>query len=73
MVLTEITYFMILGKPLIFYLGVISFILLLTTSIIGYLNYKRKINLPFKWHLIFAALTIIVAITHAILGIAIYI
>jgi len=68
----EISYYLIFGKPLILYLGIITLVLLLSTAIVGYLFYKRKINLPFKLHIVLAVCTIVVALVHGFLGISAY-
>ena len=66
--LTEITYYMIFGMPLIAYLGTITLVSLLLTASISVMN-KRGIRLiPFRWHPRMAAVTIMLALVHGILG-----
>ncbi len=60
-----------LGKPLVMYAGILAFLLLLFTATVGLLNYKGIHTIPFKWHARLAAITIIVVIFHAILGLSI--
>lgn len=61
-----------LGKPLIMYGGIITFLLLLFTATIGILNMKGISIIPFKWHPRLAITTIIVATVHALFGLSIY-
>ena len=70
--LESITYYMIFGKPLIFYGGIATLLSLLATAFISVMN-KRGIHvIPFKWHPRMAALTIFLAIVHGTLGILAY-
>jgi hypothetical protein len=68
----EIARTLFLGKPLIMYGGITTFLLLLFTALVGYLNFKGKQIIPFKWHPILAITTIIVATIHAIFGLSIF-
>lgn len=70
--LTQITYFQILGKPLIMWLGVITLLSFLFAALIAFLDKKGINKIPFKWHSIMAKVSLLLAIIHAILGIAIY-
>lgn len=70
--LREIATTVILGKPLMLYFGILTFLLLLSTALIGYLNFKGNSIIPFKWHPRIAVTTIIIAIIHAILVISVY-
>jgi hypothetical protein len=69
--LTEITYFLILGKPLILYLGILNAILLASTATAGILVHRGKIE--FKIHLTLVKITLAVISVHAILGILAYV
>lgn len=60
-----------LGRPLLMYAGILSFLLLLMTATIGFLNYKGNHKIPFKWHPVLAALTILAVLFHAILGLSV--
>jgi len=71
--LENISYFLIFGKPLILYLGILTLTLLVSTATVGYLNFKGRTVIPFKWHPRLAALTLSVAAVHATLGILLYI
>jgi len=70
--LRQITYYLIFGKPLILYLGILALLALLFTAIIGYLNLKGNQKIPFKWHLVAARVAIMLALAHALLGILTY-
>lgn len=61
-----------LGQPLVLYGGVLTFLLLLTTATVGFVNFKGQKTVPFKWHPRLALTTIIVATIHGILGLSIY-
>ncbi|MCL4384549.1 hypothetical protein M1116_03780 [Patescibacteria group bacterium] len=63
---------LILGKPLMMYLGILTISSFLTTALVGFLNYKGNHVIPFKWHPRLAALSITLAIIHGILGILAY-
>ena len=70
--LREITYYMIFGKPLIMYMGIITFLSFSVTFTIGLLNYKGIKIIPFKWHPVFAVISITLALLHGIAGILAY-
>jgi hypothetical protein len=63
----SIGHIVIFGLPLAIYFGIITFISLFTTAIIGMLVFKGLYNIPFKWHMRMAAVTIFFAIIHVIL------
>lgn len=71
MVLLNISYYLIFGKPLIFYLGIITMISLFTTATLGYLTYKGKNT--FSYHRAFAITTISLTLIHGILALLVYI
>jgi hypothetical protein len=68
----NIAFTLFLGKPLIMYGGIFTFILMMTTAIVGFLNFKGIHTIPFKWHPRLALTTIIIATIHAIFGLSIY-
>ena len=72
MVLNEIAYFQIFGKPLIMYLGITTLLLFLLTAVIGVLILRGKTRIPFKWHKRLAIIAIIFALIHGSLGILAY-
>jgi len=73
MAFTEITFMQILGKPLIFWIGISTISVIFVTAIIGYLIYKGKTKIQFKWHMRLVALSLILALIHGTLGALIYI
>lgn len=60
-----------LGKPLVMYGGIVTFLLMTFTATVGFLNFKGIQTIPFKWHPRLAIITITIAIIHAILGLSI--
>jgi hypothetical protein len=68
----EITYAPILGRPLILYLGILTILGFLFTASIAILNHKGIHAIPFRWHPRFAAVSIVLAAVHGILGILAY-
>ena len=63
---------MIFGLPLAVYFGMITFICLLTTAIMGMLVLKGLYHIPFRWHMRMAAITILFAITHVLLVLSLF-
>jgi hypothetical protein len=70
--LQNITYFLIFGKPLIMYLGVLTLISFLITATLGMMIIKGIGKIPFKFHLIMATISIFLALIHGILGMLLY-
>lgn len=68
----DISYFLIFGKPVIMYVGIITLVSFLFTATIGFLNLKGIHKIPFSWHPKMAALSIILAVIHGIMGILIF-
>lgn len=68
----EIALTMLFGKPLMMYGGIATLLLLLITSAVGFLNYKRITRFPFKWHIYLAFVTIIFSIVHGLFGLSLY-
>lgn len=60
----------VFGLPLAIVFGIIAFVCLLVTALLGYLVLKGKYNIPFAWHMRMAAATVIIAIIHIVLVIA---
>lgn len=68
-----LAYTLIFGKPVIMYGGIFTYLLFILTAAIGVLNAYFGIHLiPFKWHPRIAAVAIIAATFHAILGLSLY-
>lgn len=70
--ITGVAYFLIWGKPVIMYSGILAMIFLLITATVGFLLFKGKLNWPIKRHGLFAFLTIILVLIHAVLGLSVY-
>jgi hypothetical protein len=70
--LNNITYYLIFGKPLILYGGLLTFLSFLFTALIAILNQKGVHKIPFKWHMVTAKIAIGLALIHASLGILAY-
>jgi hypothetical protein len=61
-----------LGKPLVMYGGIFTFLLLIFTATVGALNFKGIHIIPFEWHPLLAVITIAVAFIHGLFGLSIY-
>jgi hypothetical protein len=70
--LQDITYFLIFGKPLIMYLGIVTLAAFLLTASIAVLNMKGIRVIPFRWHPRCAVVAIGLAILHGVLGVLAY-
>ena len=68
----EITYFLIFGKPLIMYLGILTLLAILVTAGIAIMNKKGVHVIPFRWHPVCAGIAILLALVHGLLGILAY-
>lgn len=71
MVFQEFSYYLIAGKPLIFYLGITTLSLVAASAILGTLVLKGKIK--FAYHKIIAIIAICFAVFHGSLGMLAYI
>ena len=68
--ITQIAYHTFFGLPVVAYLGMITFLLLLSTATIGFLNFKGNTKIPFRWHPRLAKATIALAVVHAIFALS---
>lgn len=68
----KIAYFLIFGKPLNVYLGILTLLSLLFTASIGYANFRGIKWVPFKYHPKMATVTVILAIIHGLMGLSSY-
>lgn len=68
----EITYYLIFGKPLIMYLGILTISSFSLTAFIGYTNFHGIHWIPFKWHPRMAAISLSLALIHGTLGVLAY-
>jgi hypothetical protein len=71
--LQQVSYYLIFGRPLILYLGIITVCMLLVTASIPVLSRRGLVKIPFGWHVRLAVLTICIALVHGMLGIALYV
>jgi hypothetical protein len=62
--LPPLGHIVIYNLPIALYFGIITFICLITTATIGMLVLKGRYNIPFKWHMRMAAITVIFALIH---------
>jgi hypothetical protein len=62
----KIAFYMIFGKPLVMYGGLLTVCLMIAAATLGYLASKGKVSLTA--HKTFVALLIIVGLAHAILS-----
>ena len=67
--LENISYYLILGKPLIMYGGILTILSFLFTASIAILNKKGINKIPFQWHPRMAIISIILALIHGFLAI----
>ena len=67
-----IAYSLVLGKPLIMYMGILTYLSFIFTAAIGLLNFKGIRVVPFKWHPRMAILSIALATIHALFGLSVY-
>lgn len=67
----EITYYVILGRPLIFYGGLLTLTLLVSTFLIPFLMRRNK-KIPFTLHPVLAKITIVLAMIHGLMAILAY-
>ncbi len=65
----EISYYLIFGKPLIMYLGILTLFLFLFAASIAIMNMKGIRRIPFKWHPRMAVIAICCAVVHGVLGV----
>jgi len=70
--LENISYYLIFGKPLIMYGGILTLLSFLFTASISILNKKGINKIPFKWHPRMAIISIALAMIHGFLAIMHY-
>ncbi|MBI9094318.1 MAG: hypothetical protein JEY71_05500 [Sphaerochaeta sp.] len=68
--LQDLAYVSLLGFPLIGYLGVFSYLLLVGTATVSPLTRRRIVKIPMRIHFRLAYLTL--TTVHAILALAVY-
>lgn len=70
--ISDIGYFLILGKPVVFYLGILTYLAFVLTALIGYLSFRGQTFLPFDWHPRIAVTALVLATIHGLLAISVY-
>jgi len=70
--LNEISYYLIFGKPLIMYMGIITLSSFLFTATIGFLNLRGNAVIPLKYHFMMAKISLALAVIHGTFGILAY-
>lgn len=58
--------------PVVVYLGIITYLLLLITAAIPQMNRRRWTRIPIKYHIILAYITVILATIHGLMVLAGY-
>ncbi|MBU0757861.1 MAG: hypothetical protein KKF44_07345 [Nanoarchaeota archaeon] len=66
--LENVSYYQILGRPLIYYMGVVTLLLLIFTASIPFLVRKKVKGITFKHHKVIAKITVTFAILHGLLA-----
>jgi len=69
----EITFYPILGIPVIVYGGAFTFLCFLSTASIPILNGKGITKIPVKWHIWMARISLVLGAIHGALGLLAYI
>ncbi|MFA6363841.1 hypothetical protein [Methanoregula sp.] len=70
--LQEISFYLIFGKPLIMYLGLLTLAVFLFTALIAIMNRRGIHTIPFVWHPRFAVFSIACAVVHGMLGVLMF-
>ena len=70
--LQELTYFMVFGRSLILYLGILTITMFLITASIPLLRKRGHTGIPFFWHPRLAAIAIALGLFHGTLGVLAY-
>jgi hypothetical protein len=68
----EISYYLIFGKPLIMYIGLISIAMFLTVATIGYLIFTGRTKIKITTHRNLAITAITIALIHGFFGVMLY-
>jgi len=70
--IASIAYFMIFGKPVIMYMGIITLLSFIITALIGFMSFRGMKIIPFRWHPRMAIISITFACIHALLAASLY-
>lgn len=70
--LGQIAFYSIMGKPVMFYMGIIALILFIITGMIPLLRQRAILNIPMEWHFRLAKIAIVIALLHGIFALSAY-
>ena len=70
--LEDVTYYLIFGKPLIMYLGLMTLLSFSFTASIAIMNKRGIKGIPFRYHPKMAIFSLVLAILHGTLGMLAY-
>jgi hypothetical protein len=70
--LEEVSFYLIFGKPLIMYLGILTLSGFLVTALVAVMNRRGIHAIPFFWHPRIAVFSLACAIVHGILGVLLF-
>lgn len=70
MTILNIAYFEIFGKPVLFYTGILTFLIFLTVAFIGYQTLRGHSKI--RYHRAAVIIAFSIATIHAILGLSAY-
>ncbi|PKG33522.1 MAG: hypothetical protein CW742_02565 [Methanoregula sp.] len=70
--LLTLAYTLILGKPLVLWLGLLTLLSVLFTATVAILNRHGIHTIPARWHPRFAAIAIILALIHGTMAFLAY-
>jgi Co/Zn/Cd efflux system component len=69
----DFAYGLLLGKPIVVWLGILALMLLLSAAAVMFLTLHARKKIPFGWHKRFAVAGIIVALIHMVLALSAYV
>jgi hypothetical protein len=65
----NIAYTKVLGLPVVGWGGIATLTLFLVTAVVGVLTLRGILRIPVKVHVVLAALAVLMALSHGLLGI----
>ncbi|MBS3812421.1 hypothetical protein KGY64_01200 [Candidatus Bipolaricaulota bacterium] len=72
-IIREIAYTYFLGLPVIAFVGIFTYVLLILTALVMILNKKRITRIHPKYHHWLAEITVLAASVHAVMAISLYV
>lgn len=66
---SEIGYYTVFGKPLIFYFGIITYLLFVLAALIAFSSKRGILKIPFVWHKRVAVVALLFGLVHGLFGI----